>query len=99
MPRVLLDDAAVTDLERIFDHIGRTLKSLQAAARTILRIRESVDDYEEMIRLGVLTEKDPVELIEGRSHRGIGNDPYLALGPVFLSRDAFAARSLLPDGQ
>ena len=65
MPRVLLDDAAVTDLERIFDHIGRTLKSLQAAARTILRIRESVDDYEEMIRLGVLTEKDRVELIRG----------------------------------
>ncbi len=29
--------------------------------------RYSVDDYEEMIRLGVLTENDRVELVRGRS--------------------------------
>jgi toxin ParE1/3/4 len=45
MPRVVLDDLAVTDLDGIFDHIGRTLKSPQAAAQTVLRIRESCETH------------------------------------------------------
>jgi plasmid stabilization system protein ParE len=41
MPDVVFDPAALIDVDGIYDHIGRTLKSPQAADRTIDRIQEA----------------------------------------------------------
>ncbi len=52
MPRVELDEAALTDLDAIFDHIGRTLKSPQAADRTVDRVLEACETHASQPRMG-----------------------------------------------
>ncbi len=61
----------------------------------------SVDDYEEMVRLGVLTEKDRVELIRGEIVPKMSIGPQRALNDSFgcsivnlASRRSLAARIL-----
>ena len=52
MPHVVFDPAALADVDDIYDHIGRTLKSPQAADRTIDRIREACEAHANQPRMG-----------------------------------------------
>jgi toxin ParE1/3/4 len=45
MPRVEFDEDAIADLDAIYDHIGRSLKSPQAADRMIDRIDAACQRY------------------------------------------------------
>jgi toxin ParE1/3/4 len=45
MSHVLFDSAALADVDGIYDHIGRTLKSPQAADRTIDQIQRACDTH------------------------------------------------------
>lgn len=45
MPHIELDEDALADLDGIYDHIGRSLKSPQAAEHTIDRIHAACHRY------------------------------------------------------
>jgi toxin ParE1/3/4 len=45
MPQVEFDEDAIADLDGIYDHIGRALKSPQAADRTIDKIHAACQRY------------------------------------------------------
>jgi toxin ParE1/3/4 len=45
MAQVEFDDDALADLDGVYDHIGRSLKSPQAADRTIDRIQTACERY------------------------------------------------------
>jgi toxin ParE1/3/4 len=52
MSDVILDPVALTDLDGIYDHIGRTLKSPQAADRTVDRIQKACRIHANQPKMG-----------------------------------------------
>jgi toxin ParE1/3/4 len=52
MPDVVFDPAALIDVDGIYDQIGRTLKSAQAADRTIDRIQEACRSHANQPQMG-----------------------------------------------
>jgi toxin ParE1/3/4 len=52
MSQVVFDSAALADVDAIYDHIGRTLKSPQAADRTIDRIQEACQTHANQPEMG-----------------------------------------------